>query len=87
MKALNRLLGLLLALLVLWFLYVWSFVPEKKQGIQDWWYEMMIDCEQLQQEISNHQRCERSDDCELARREKVRAKKLELQYHEYCSKL
>ena len=87
MKAINRLLGLITAVLVLGFLYVWMFVPEKKQEIQDWWYGMLIDCDQLQREVSNHQRCIRSDDCELARKERIRAEKLEQQYRNYCSEL
>lgn len=87
MKTINNLIGLIAATAVLSFLYVWMFVPDKKNEIQDWWYTMMIDCEQLQGEVANHQRCMRSDDCELARKEKIRAEKLELQYRKYCSEL
>ena len=87
MKAINSLLGLLAAAIVVAFLYVWILVPEKKSEIQDWWYGMMIDCEELQREVANHQTCNRSDDCELARKEKIRAEKLELRYRKYCSKL
>ena len=87
MKAINNWIGLVTALLLLGFAYIWMFVPEKKQEIQDWWYIMTIDCGQLRVEIGNHQRCKRSDDCELARKESIRAEKLEAQYARYCSKL
>ena len=86
MKAINRLIGLTAAVLVFGLLYVWMFVPDRKQEIQDWWYGMLIDCEQLQRDISNHQRCKLSDDCELTQREKNRAEKLELQYRRYCGR-
>ncbi len=87
MKAINKLIGLAIAVLVLGFAYVWMFVPEKKQEIHDWWYGMTIDCNQMRSEVSNHQRCKRSDDCELARKESIRAEKLEAQYGRYCGKL
>ena len=87
MKAIDNLIGLLTALLVLGFAYVWIFVPEKKQEIQDWWYGVTIDCDQLRSEVWNHQQCKRSDDCELARKESIRAEKLEVQYGRYCGKL
>ena len=86
MKAIDQLIGLMTAVLILGFTYVWMFVPEKKQDIQDWWYGMTIDCDQLRREVENHQRCKRSDDCELARKESIRAEKLEQQYRQYCSK-
>jgi len=35
MKAINNLIGLVTAVLVLGFAYVWMFVPERKQEIQD----------------------------------------------------
>lgn len=85
MKALNGLLGLVAAAIVVWFLYVWTFEPQTKNDIQDWWYSMTIDCEQLQQEVSSHQRCILNDDCELPGKEKIRAEKLEVQYRKYCS--
>jgi len=87
MKLINTLIGLITTGLVLLFLYVWMFVPEKKQEIQDRWYDMTIDCEQLHREVSNHQRCKTSNDCELARKESIRAEKLEAQYGRYCGKL
>lgn len=87
MKAINRLLGLITAVLILGFVYIWMFVPEKKHEIQDWWYGMTIDCNQLQREVSNHQRCKRSDDCELTRKESIRAEKFEALYGRYCGKL
>ena len=87
MKAINNLIGLIIAVLVLGFAYVWMFVPEKKQEIQGWWYGVTIDCDQLRQEVWNHQLCKRSDDCELARKEAIRAEKLEVQYGRYCGKL
>ncbi len=80
MKAINNLIGLVTAVLVFGFAYVWMFVPEKKQEIQDWWYGMTVDCDQLRSEVWNHQQCKRSDDCELARKESIRAEKLEAQY-------
>ena len=87
MKEIDKLIGLIAAVLILSFAYVWMFVPEKKHEIQDWWYGMTIDCDQLRREVENHQRCKRSDDCELARRESIRAEKLERQYQNYCGKL
>lgn len=87
MKAINKLIGLTTALAILGFSYVWMFVPEKKQEIQDWWYGMTIECEQLQQEVASHQRCKTSDDCELARKDAIRAEKLEQQYQDYCGEL
>ena len=86
MKAIDKLIGLMTAIAILGFAYVWMFVPEKKQEIQDWWYGTTIDCDQLRQEVANHQRCQRSDDCELARKESIRAEKLERQYRKYCSR-
>ncbi len=87
MKLINTLIGLILIVFVFAFAYVWMFVPEKKQEIQDSWYRMTIDCDQMHSEVSNHQRCKRSDDCELARKEAIRAEKLEAQYGRYCGKL
>ncbi len=87
MKEIDYWIGLIASVLVLGFTYVWMFVPEKKQEIQDWWYGMTIDCDQLRSEVLNHQRCKRSDDCELARKESIRAEKLEVQYGRYCGKL
>ena len=72
--------------LVLGFLYVWVFEPEQKQELQDWWYRMTIDCQQMYSDVSNHQRCKISDDCELARKESIRAEKLEAQYDRYCGR-
>ncbi len=86
MKAFNEWIGLITAVLVLAFVYVWMFVPEKKQEIQDGWYGMTIDCDQLRSEVWNHQRCKRSHDCELARKESIKAEKLEVQYDRYCGK-
>ena len=85
MALINKLIGLIATVLVIVFLYVWMFVPEQKQEIQDWYYGMMIDCQQMHSEVSNHQSCKISDDCELARRESIRAEKLEAQYRRYCS--
>ena len=85
MALINKLIGLIATVLVLVFSYVWMFVPEQKQEIQDWYYGMTIDCQQMHSEVSNHQRCKISDDCELARRESIRAEKLEAQYRRYCS--
>ena len=87
MKLINSLIGLAAIALIFGFLYVWMFVPEKKQEIQGWWYGMTIDCDQMHGEISNHQRCKRSNDCQLARKESIRAEKLEVQYGKYCGKL
>ena len=87
MKLLNELIALTATVFVLGFAYVWMFVPEKKQEIQDWWYGIIIDCDQMHSDISNHQRCKRSDDCELVRKESIRAEKLEVQYGRYCGKL
>ena len=85
MALINKLIGLIATVLVLVFLYVWMFAPEQRQEIQDWYYGMTIDCQQMHSEVSNHQRCKISDDCELARRESIRAEKLEAQYRTYCS--
>ncbi len=85
MALINKLIGLIATVLVLVFLYVWMFVPEQKQEIQDWYYGMTIDCQQMHSELSNHQRCKISDDFELGRRESIRAEKLEAQYRRYCS--
>ena len=87
MALLNNLIGLITTVLVLVFLYVWMFVPEQKQEIQDWYYGMTIDCQQMHSEVSHHQDCKIRDDCELARRESIRAEKLEAQYARYCGKL
>jgi hypothetical protein len=87
MKLLNELIALTVTVILLGFVYVWMFVPEKKQEIQDSWYGMIIDCDQMRSEISNHQRCKRSNNCELARKESIRAEKLEVLYGRYCDKL
>jgi hypothetical protein len=87
MKLINSLIGLAAAVFALAFVYVWLFVPEKKQEIQDWWYRMTIDCDQMLSEVSHDQDCNISDDCELARKESIRAEKLEAQYGRYCGKL
>jgi hypothetical protein len=87
MALINKLIGLITTVLVLVFLYVWMFVPEQKQEIQDWYYGMTIDCQQMHSEVSHHQDCKISDDCELARRESIRAEKIEAQYGRYCGKL
>jgi len=87
MKALNNWLGLVVAVLVLGFAYVWMFAPEKKQEIQDWWYGMTVDCDQLHSEVTHHQLCKTRDDCELARKESIRAEKLEVLYSKYCGAL
>ena len=86
MILINKLIGLIAAVLVLGFLYVWEFEPEQKQELQDWWYRMTIDCQQMHSDVSNHQRCKISDDCELARKESIRAEKLEAQYDRYCGR-
>ena len=86
MKAIDKLIGLMTAIVILGFTYVWMFVPEKKQDIQDWWYGMTIDCDQLREEVTNHQRCKRDDDCELAPKDSIRAEELERQYQKYCSR-
>ena len=87
MKLINYLIGLTASVFALGFACVWMFVPEKKQEIQDWWYGMTIDCDQMLSEVSQHQRCKISDDCELVHRELIRAEKLEEQYGRYCDKL
>lgn len=87
MKLLNSLIGLTATVFVLGFVYVWMFVPVKQQEIQDWWYRMTIDCDQMHSEVSHHQRCKISDDCELTRKESIRAEKLEVRYGRYCGKL
>jgi len=87
MKSIDGLIGLIAAVLVLGFMFMWFFVPEKKQEIQDWWYGMTIDCDQLHSEVSHHRRCKTSDDCELARKESIRAEQLEVQYRRYCGAL
>ena len=87
MKLINSLIGLTATVFVLGFVYVWLFVPEKKQEIQDWWYRMTIDCDQMHSEVSHHQDCKIRNDCELVRRESIRAAKLEAQYGRYCGKL
>ena len=87
MKLINSLIGLIATVFVLGFVYVWLFVPEKKQEIQDWWYRMTIDCGQMHSEVSHHRDCKIRDDCELVRRESIRAVKLEAQYGRYCGKL
>ena len=84
MALINKLIGLIAVILVLVFLYAWMFVPEQKQDIQDWYYGMTIDCQQMHSEVFNHQSCKISDDCELARKESIRAEKLEAQYGRYC---
>ena len=43
MKLLSELIALTATVFVLGFAYVWMFVPEKKQEIQDCWYGMIID--------------------------------------------
>ena len=86
MILINKLIGLIATVLVLGFLYVWVFEPEQKQELQDWWYRMTIDCEQMHSEVSSHQRCKISDDCELARKESIRAEKLKAQYVRYCGR-
>jgi len=87
MKLLRQLIALTATVFLLGFAYVWMFVPEKKQEIQGWWYGIIIDCDQMHSDILSHQRCKRSDDCELARKESIRAEKLEVLYGKYCGKL
>ncbi len=85
MKTINDWIGLVIALLVLGFAITWLFAPEKKQAIQDWWYGMTVDCDQLHSEISRHQLCKTSDDCDLAPKESIRAQELADRYRRYCS--
>jgi hypothetical protein len=87
MKLINTTVGLIITVFILALAYVWVFAPEKKQEIQDWWYSTTIDCQQMYIQVSNHQRCERRDDCELTRKESIRAEKLAAQYGRYCGKL
>ena len=87
MKVLRELIALTVTVFVLGFAYVWMFVPEKKQEIQAWWYGIIIDCNQMHSDILNHQRCNKSDDCELVRRESIKAEKIEVLYGKYCGKL
>lgn len=87
MKTINEWMGLLVAVFLLGFAYVWIFEPEKKQEIQDRWYRMTIECDELQREVSLHQRCTTSEDCELARKESIRAEKAKAQYNRYCSRI
>jgi hypothetical protein len=87
MKLINSLIGLAATVFALGFVYVWLFVPEKKQEFQDWWYRMTIDCDQMHSEVLHDQDCNISDDCELARKESIRAEKLEERYGRYCGKL
>ncbi len=87
MKAIGEWIGLLAVVLVLGFVSLWWFMPDKKQDIQDWWYGMTIDCVQMQREVINDQLCKTSDDCELVRKEAIRAKKLEAHYSRYCGSL
>lgn len=84
MKLIKSIIGLFVVVILAAFVYVWMFMPDKKQEIKDRWYDMIIDCEQLRSEVSNHQRCERSDDCQLARKVRIRVEKLEAQYAKYC---
>jgi len=85
-KAINTFVGVTTALLFLGFVYVWTSAPMEKRAIQDWWYGLSIDCEQLQRDVSNQQRCERSADCELSRRAAASAEELQAQYRQYCSR-
>lgn len=87
MKLLSELIALAATIFVLGFAYVWMFVPEKKEDIQGLWYGIILDCDQMHSDILNHQRCKRSDDCELARKESIRAEKLEVLHNRYCGKL
>lgn len=87
MKLINTTFALVVTVFFLAFAYVWMFMPEKKQEIHDWWYGKTIDCQQMYSDVSSHQRCKRSDDCELARKESIRAEKIAAQYGKYCGKL
>lgn len=87
MKLINSLIGLAAIVFVFWFAYVWMFMPEKKQEIQDWYYDLTIDCDQLRDSVWNARQCKISDDCELVRKEAIRAETLEAQYGRYCGKL
>ena len=87
MKEADNGIGLIAAVVVLGFMFVWFFVPDKKQAIQHWWYGMTIDCDQIHSEVSHHHRCKISDDCELVRSESIRADELEVQYGRYFGKL
>lgn len=87
MKLINSLIGLAAIAFVFWLAYVWVFMPEKKQEIQDWYYGLTIDCNQMRDSAWNLRQCKISDDCELARKEAIRAEKLEAQYGRYCGKL
>jgi len=87
MKTLNDWIGLIAAIVAICFSFIWLYVPEKKQAIQDWWYGMTLDCAQMHGELWNDQRCKTSDDCELAHKELIRAEKLEVLYARYCGSL
>ncbi len=87
MKRLNELIGWTFTLLVLCFAIAWLFMPEKKQAMQDWWYGSTVDCPALRAELWNDQLCIQDDDCGLARKESIRADKLEKHYARYCGPL
>lgn len=84
MKLINKLLGIIATALLFGFVFVWLFMPDKKQEIKDWWYGATIDCDQMQRELINDQQCKLSNDCTLSRKESIRADKLEAQYNRYC---
>jgi hypothetical protein len=85
MKFINSLLGWAATLAILGFVYVWMFVPDKKQDIKDWWYGENVDCSQMHVELVNDRRCKTDDDCELSHKEAIKADELEAQYRRYCS--
>ena len=84
MKKIEEWLGVIAIILVLGFVFVWAFVPEKKQDIQDWWYSVTLDCDQMQRAVINDQQCKTSNECELSGKELIEADKLAAQYVRYC---
>jgi hypothetical protein len=84
MKTVNKVLGLVVAIAVMGFVYVWLFVPDTKQDIEDWWFVLTNDCVQMHAELINDQECKISDDCELNGKESKRADKLEEEYLRHC---
>jgi hypothetical protein len=87
MKKLNELLGIMLTIAVIGFIVVWLFMPTEKQAMLDWWYGSTVDCPSLRAEIITDRKCQRDDDCELARKERIRAEAQVERYEEYCGSL
>lgn len=87
MKKFNELLAIVLTIAVVGFIVVWQFMPSEKQAMLDWWHDSTVDCPSLRAEIITDRKCQRDDECKLARKEQIRAEAQVKRYEVYCGSL